>query len=806
MSSPDTLPAVQSLVGSGEGATPQGLRFSLIHVTRPGALKAWEYHVVEMDETHLLFKLLTTHPQIEPAKHGYIFAKPKGYFLPRGRSLELRDIEGVCALVLDVHNTDRLGWDVAYPYSPDHLRELLGFSGVMHSTNTTGPVCDRMRIILPLDRLHTLQEFHRLTAWVMRLFPLPGVTPLAPHRLVEAPQCTLDEAIAESAWLVEMKGPKLSVAMVPSGFREPTFLKPKGPTAHHSAVLTALLNGKMWRWAMKNAKSLSPQLRHGIATNLAAILNEDSDALEACVAAYTLLFPDGVGAAEKLLAAAAKEEPMTWADLSRFELLPYGHELTPVADAQAEAAKGDANPHKYLFNGSANRYEILQADGSYLEDILPEALATMLAPTIGDRKAIERFMKTQIPNYKKRAPVYESTERLVEHNGLMTFNSFVPTRIVPREGDWPDIRALVMNLVGEDRREEAFEFFLDWLALVVQSIYVQNAPQKMLTAVVLHGEQGSGKGTLVEVLEMLYPADSVITVDQERLEERFSSWNADTLLLVANEVNSGTTKEKTLANKLKRLITDPTVVVEEKGEKAQPNAKNKMTLLFCSNDERPVRIERGDRRFIVFHSRTKLPQPLIKALRADMGGPRRQVASFFHHLLHRQVQIDVNTQFETTAWRLMQNASLSAVEKAVDEMRVVGYRSMAAAWENADDKRLGEARVATAVGSSDGCEHIPSRELICVIKHWAHSHGLSVPDTIDSSLRNALKAAFRDATPARASLKGRGQERVWLGLPLDVDTDGKVTRRSGEKALNVVSISEVKPGEAPLGTAEDFTN
>jgi energy-coupling factor transporter ATP-binding protein EcfA2 len=328
-----------------------------------------------------------------------------------------------------------------------------------------------------------------------------------------------------------------------------------------------------------------------------------------------------------------------------------------------------------------------------------------------------------------------------------------------------------------------------------------------LTAVVLHGGQGSGKGTLVEVLEMLYPAGSVITVDQERLEERFSSWNADTLLLVANEVNSGTTKEKALANKLKRLITDPTVVVEEKGEKAQPNAKNKMTLLFCSNDDRPVRIERGDRRFIVFHSRTKLPQPLIKALRADMNGPRTQVAAFFHHLLHRQVQIEVNSQFETAAWRLMQNASLSTVEKAVDELRVVGYRSMASAWEKADDRRMEEVRVATAIGSADGCEHIPSRELICVLKHWARSQGLAIPDTLDTPLRSAMKAAFPEARADRASLKGRGQERVWVGLPLDVDSDGKVTRRSGDKAPNAVPSIEVKPEEnLPLGTAEDFSN
>lgn len=782
-------------------------RFEITYATRPDASTDWEYYVVELDATKLLIELLTSPPRPETAKDGYIFAKPKGCLLPRGRSLKLRDIEGVCALVLDVHNTDRLCWDVGYPYSPDRLRELLAFSGVMYSTDTTGPVCDRMRIILLLDRMHSLQEFHRLTAWVMRLFPSSGITPLAPNRLIEAPQCTMQEAIEESAWLVELKGPKLCVDMVPSDFREPIFLEPKVPTAHHSAVLAALLNGKMWSWAKKNAKSLSPQLRHGIATNLAAIVNEDLDALNACVAAATLLFPNGEGDAEALLAAAAKEEPMTWLDLSGHGLPPpYGRELTPVADARAEAAMGDANPTKYLFNVSTNRYEILQADGSYLQDILPEALATMLAPTIGDRKAIERFMKMQIPHYKKRAPVYESIERLVEHNGLMTFNTFVPTSIVPREGDWSDIRALVMNLVGEDRREEALEFFLDWLALLVQSIYLLLAPLKMLTAVVLHGEQGSGKGTLVEVLEMLYPAGSVITVDQERLEERFSSWNADTLLLVANEVNSGTTKEKTLANKLKRLITDPTVVVEEKGEKAQPNTKNKMSLLFCSNDDRPVRIERGDRRFIVFHSRTKLPQSLIKALRADMSGPRSQVAAFFHHLLHRQVQIAVNTQFETTAWRLMQNASLSAVEKAVDEMRVVGYRSMAAAWENADDKRFDEARVATAVGSPDGCEHIPSRELICVLKHWARSQGLSVPDTIDTPLRNALKAAFPEASAGRASIKGRGQERVWLGLPLDVDADGKVTRRSGEKAPDSVPPSGMSPAKVPPGTAKDFAN
>ena len=151
-----------------------------------------------------------------------------------------------------------------------------------------------------------------------------------------------------------------------------------------------------------------------------------------------------------------------------------------------------------------------------------------------------------------------------------------------------------------DNDEAVFNYIIHWFAFIVQHPGVKSE-----VALVLKGLQGLGKGRFTDILSELLAGYSVKNMtDISHITGKFNSALEHKMLIVLNEVkNCG---EDRMANfdALKSLITDDTFRINEKNEPMR-EAENVANFIFCSNNAYPVKIENGDRRYVVVNCNSK---------------------------------------------------------------------------------------------------------------------------------------------------------------------------------------------------------
>jgi len=186
------------------------------------------------------------------------------------------------------------------------------------------------------------------------------------------------------------------------------------------------------------------------------------------------------------------------------------------------------------------------------------------------------------------------------------FNLFTPTEylllkknaeiIKPLES-FKNIYLLLSNLFPKNQEKKAF---LNWLAGIMQT------REKQLTAWLLMGEQGTGKGILLHhILKPLFGHTQAVQIEDEQLRDSFNRWLENKMIIAFNEVAYDNTTRNSANSKIKAIITDPELQINEKNVKAY-FVQNYANCLFYSNESIPVLIEAGDRRFNVVKTGGKL--------------------------------------------------------------------------------------------------------------------------------------------------------------------------------------------------------
>lgn len=158
---------------------------------------------------------------------------------------------------------------------------------------------------------------------------------------------------------------------------------------------------------------------------------------------------------------------------------------------------------------------------------------------------------------------------------------------------FPHIKELIMNLVGDD--EKSYNYFNKWLGW-----QLQNPTKKLPTAVIFQGRQGSGKGTLLDLVLSNIFGDNVQEINQTHLESSFNEYLMGKQMIIANEVMHNENRQ-TLPNVLKNLVTDSVITISRKFKK-EIKCNNYTHWIFCTNSDNPIKIEDDDRRYSVFYS------------------------------------------------------------------------------------------------------------------------------------------------------------------------------------------------------------
>lgn len=149
-----------------------------------------------------------------------------------------------------------------------------------------------------------------------------------------------------------------------------------------------------------------------------------------------------------------------------------------------------------------------------------------------------------------------------------------------------------------DNDETAIEHVLNFLAHLVQKPQVRVGHALLITS----EAKGIGKSTLGTVVRRLVGEQNSRVAQTKDLKSSFDGWLMGKLVVQVDEIYEAGNWD--LANKLKPLITEPTVSANIKYG-PQLEIENYARFLMFSNHSAPLTIEEGDRRYFVFNSKAQ---------------------------------------------------------------------------------------------------------------------------------------------------------------------------------------------------------
>jgi Family of unknown function (DUF5906) len=149
-----------------------------------------------------------------------------------------------------------------------------------------------------------------------------------------------------------------------------------------------------------------------------------------------------------------------------------------------------------------------------------------------------------------------------------------------------------------DNDETAIEHVLNFLAHIVQRPQERIAHALLITS----EAKGIGKSTLGTIVRRLVGEQNSRVAQTKDLKSSFDGWLVGKLVVHVDEIYEAGNWD--LANKLKPLITEPTVSANIKYG-PQIEIENYARFIMFSNHSAPLNIEDGNRRYFVFNSKAQ---------------------------------------------------------------------------------------------------------------------------------------------------------------------------------------------------------
>jgi len=250
-------------------------------------------------------------------------------------------------------------------------------------------------------------------------------------------------------------------------------------------------------------------------------------------------------------------------------------------------------------------------------------------------------------------------EAIYTENGLKHYNTYKGFGLEPKKGDisWWN---LLLDTVSKEQ-PELRTWIEQWAAAPLQQPGL-----KMFTALVLVGEEGSGKTMFAKVLGSLY-GDYFSEVDQKTLHSNFTGWSAKKLFVLLDEVTAKDKREQ--ADFLKGLITRDEAQINEKYQ-PRYEIKDHCNFVITSNNKTAVYIRNDKtRRWAVCNMPVEMPEDISKVIVAGYTSMEGKQA-LLDHLLH--VNLDGFNPFKkapfSQARQAMEEASRSAPDAFAFEM------------------------------------------------------------------------------------------------------------------------------------------
>ena len=229
---------------------------------------------------------------------------------------------------------------------------------------------------------------------------------------------------------------------------------------------------------------------------------------------------------------------------------------------------------------------------------------------------------------------------------------FMQQTAVERATPPPLILSVIHHALGSD--EEITRYFINWLAYILQF------RDRTLTAWVLHGTTGTGKGILMhKILAPLFGAKQSTMRRMEEFDSQFNSYIENNLIVCVDEMEaSALFNAKGVMAKLKNFITEERVPLRTM-YRTPYDVYNRTNWLFFSNQPEVVHIPKNDRRFNV----GKYQPAKIDMSQKEIDSIEGELQHFHDFLLYYQVDDKaVMTPLDTES----RNSMISISEASID--------------------------------------------------------------------------------------------------------------------------------------------
>jgi len=206
----------------------------------------------------------------------------------------------------------------------------------------------------------------------------------------------------------------------------------------------------------------------------------------------------------------------------------------------------------------------------------------------------DRDKEICIVDYWWKHPDRRQYKKVVFEPGRKTpgeYNLWSGFPIKPMKGDWSLFRDHIFNIITNGKDDE-FLWVMGWFARILKN----PGEERPGTSIVLRGKRGTGKGIFVNCFGNLLGNHYLQLAQQSHLLGKFNYHLKNKILVFADEGFWAGDKQSEGA--IKNMITEPALVIEQKGRDAI-TVRNCINLIIASNNEWVVPAGLEERRFYV---------------------------------------------------------------------------------------------------------------------------------------------------------------------------------------------------------------
>ena len=321
--------------------------------------------------------------------------------------------------------------------------------------------------------------------------------------------------------------------------------------------------------------------------------------------------------------------------------------------------------------------------------------------------------------------------KFFEYEGKRMMNSFSVKGVLPvdriDDAGQAGVDLFIEHIHFTLDSEVEQELLISWMAYIYQ-----NQGKRVGWAMLLQGAQGSGKSYFGNVFEMLM-GSNVKSLDTQAISGRFTGWATGSLVTVVEEIRIAGTNKYAILDKLKPIISNSTIQIEEKGRDHR-TVPNFTSYFLLTNHKDAVPLQDGDRRYCALFSRVQSEEQLFLELGGQAGArlyfdalfnsARANAGSIARFLLDWKIPSSFDPQGrapETAARVEMKALSVSPERDTVDDAiakntcSVINEQILDVTWLNELVTGMGgelpKSRALTSILSEKGYSPIEGRRV-----------------------------------------------------------------------------------------------